>query len=46
MFHQALITQSLIPLYVPSVVGPAGNVVEDAVVSGSAVVTVDLISNK
>ena len=39
-------TQSLIPLHIPPVVVSTGTVVEDAVVAGTAVVTVDAISDK
>ena len=45
-FHQGLMTPSHIPLYIPPVVVSTGTVVEEAVVSGTAVVTVDAISDK
>ena len=39
-------TPSHIPLYIPPVVVSTGTVVEDAVVSGTEVVTVEPISDK
>ena len=45
-FHQGLMTPSHIPLYIPPVVVSTGTVVEDAVVSGTEVVTVEPVSDK
>ena len=45
-FHQGLMTPSHVFLYIPPVVVSTGTVVEDAVVSGSEVVTVEPICDE
>ena len=45
-FHKGLMTLSHIPLYIPPVVVSTGTVVEDAVVSGTEVVTGEPVSDK